>query len=53
MHAGSLRSPIGGLDSDCPRIPTLYTTVRLRINPRRCEAWCELDEGTREKLSNT
>ena len=25
----------------------------LRINPRRCEALCELDEVTREKLSNT
>ena len=30
-----------------------FGLVRLRINPRRCEAWCELDEVTREKLSNT
>ena len=30
-----------------------FGLVRLRINPRRCEAWCQLDEVTREKLSNT
>ena len=32
-----------------------FGLVWLRINPRRCEveAWCELDEVTREKLSNT
>ena len=30
-----------------------FGLVGLRINPRRCEAWCELDEVTREKLSNT
>ena len=30
-----------------------FGLVRLRINPRRCEAWSELDEVTREKLSNT
>ena len=30
-----------------------FGLVRLRINPRRCEAWCKLDEVTREKLSNT
>ena len=30
-----------------------FGLVRVRINPRRCEAWCELDEVTREKLSNT
>ena len=27
--------------------------VKLRINPRRCETWCQLDEIAREKLSNT
>ena len=29
-----------------------FGLVRLRINPRKCEA-CELDEVSREKLSNT
>ena len=30
-----------------------FGLLRLRINPRRCEIWCQLDEVTREKLSNT
>ena len=30
-----------------------FGLVRLRIHPWRCETWCQLDEVTREKLSNT